>query len=1352
LDVIIEGDLAYVAEGDALTILHMDRPGTGTAVLSRMSPDQGRIQALAVSGGIAYLITPIGLATVDVRDPYLPQQLGFLPGGGEAIKVAGQFAVVAARAAGLRVLNVSNPKEPVVVGKLAVPGKSQALQLDSDRHLVFLAADDGGLRVIDVSAPDLPSEVGSLIMPGGVQDVKLQGKKLAVSSGDRIFFADVSYPEHPEVVGCFAPPRKGRRVAVENQFAYVADVDGGLKIFDVSSSTRPVLIYAETDGEAYDVVVRGSRAYLAAGEGGLRILNVRNPARPEPVAQLSLEGGIVALDIEGDTLLAVTRESGLAVINVTNELRPTIVSSIQIPGDARDVWVGESLAYVAAGPAGLVIVNLTDLREPKLQSTLLIAGEAQALSADGNLVYVAAHDGGLQIVDASRPAAPNLIGALGLPENQHAMDLVVSGRRAYLALQGDAPDSVGAGLAIVDVGFRDQPVLLARVAGPASGVALWGGNAVIVGDDQLMSVDVRTSSNPVVMGRYQAIDGVGGWDWLGALLFFTSSARGPQLTVLDTSQLPFPREWYNQGPFSGGGEVVAVGGLVYFAAGRHGLRVLDATEIANPVDQVLYDPMDTLTYLYSQPEEPEILYGAGETGWSITDVSDPQLPRPVSHVWIDSSIQGLEKVGTRLYATSSTLGMLTYDLADIGDPHLVGRWTPGTPLGDVMAYGAYLYLTDGRAGLHVVDPRATTRPNRLQTVPLSGAVKHIYPINDEQAYATTWHGTARLLLLDLGHPTLGVEPLGQFAATAKTLQVAGPFAYIVDGNAFSVWHLREVGSEQPAAGLMGVGTAELVARLAINGEALLVAGEAAYVGSDAGHVSLLDLSNPFGPRVLSMMGNGGTVRGMVVHEHRRELLVGVEATYREPNSNASYGAGQFRVWNLEDPGKPEPLATVGPLPRFVALEQVPGQERLLAVGEALSLYDFGGSPTVTLVMSIPLSSAARCLHLEGDLALVGSERGLLVFDNILAGAPELIGELPLGQAVRAVTARGERAFLAVENQGGLVVDLSDPASPVLMAGLPSPTGDAPQQLYVQEGRLWAIWDERVSWMDVSQPRPGPAELAVVLPDGMEPTDLEVVGTLAYVADAHAGLAVLDISDPAAPVQIGRLETPGHARAIALGSDGLGYIADSECGLRVINLQDPTHPAEVGFWHTGYALDVMALGTVAYVADIGELVTLAFDPDGIPVMPPVPQTPEPADGTTFYLLPSDGAPEPRVTLGWGPLPFDCDPLSYDLHLGTENPPPLVATELGVPTIELDRLERRTRYYWRVVARDRQGDLTIGPVWSFQVTTASEPPATPVPTEPPELAPPEQHQVVPLIAGLALFGLLAVGLSTRQGHPA
>ena len=104
------------------------------------------------------------------------------------------------------------------------------------------------------------------------------------------------------------------------------------------------------------------------------------------------------------------------------------------------------------------------------------------------------------------------------------------------------------------------------------------------------------------------------------------------------------------------------------------------------------------------------------------------------------------------------------------------------------------------------------------------------------------------------------------------------------------------------------------------------------------------------------------------------------------------------------------------------------------------------------------------------------------------------------------------------------------------------------------------------------------------------------GTYAYVAGGD--LFVVDVSDPAAPVEAAVYNTPGWATNVTVASGASGtyaYVADLDGGVRILNVSDPEAPAEVGFYRTpGGAVDVAVAGGYAYVADsYGGLAILRF---------------------------------------------------------------------------------------------------------------------------------------------------------------
>ncbi|HFD38641.1 MAG TPA: hypothetical protein ENJ31_02140, partial [Anaerolineae bacterium] len=98
-------------------------------------------------------------------------------------------------------------------------------------------------------------------------------------------------------------------------------------------------------------------------------------------------------------------------------------------------------------------------------------------------------------------------------------------------------------------------------------------------------------------------------------------------------------------------------------------------------------------------------------------------------------------------------------------------------------------------------------------------------------------------------------------------------------------------------------------------------------------------------------------------------------------------------------------------------------------------------------------------------------------------------------------------------------------------------------------------------------------------------------------------------------------------------------------------------------------------------------------------PYTPSNPSPADGATGVSL--------NTSLSWtGGDPDSGDTVTYDVYLGTSDPPPQVATGLSATTYKpSSNLSPNQTYYWMITAYDNHGASADGPVWSFTTGTTT-----------------------------------------------
>lgn len=261
---------------------------------------------MRVSGRYAYLADgQAGLQVIDVSDPAQPVRVGGCNTGGRAmdVEIAGDRAYVADFYAGLRIVDISNPANPDVIGTFdtGIPGgqiaeSPHALQVVSD--LAYLADGHGDLQIVDISNPTHPMRVGTYaVAEGYVHGVHVAGPRAYLVGARPVdedhstgvsHILDVTQPANPVRLGVTDVASYGYGVAASGQFAYVVGEDVALTVVKVSDPGNPLSIAQhDTFGWANAVQIVGNYAFLAGEHLGLLVLDVTNPAQPFRAAQYS---------------------------------------------------------------------------------------------------------------------------------------------------------------------------------------------------------------------------------------------------------------------------------------------------------------------------------------------------------------------------------------------------------------------------------------------------------------------------------------------------------------------------------------------------------------------------------------------------------------------------------------------------------------------------------------------------------------------------------------------------------------------------------------------------------------------------------------------------------------------------------------------------------------------------------------------------------------------------------------------------------------------------------------------------------------------------------------------------------
>ena len=274
---------------------------------------------------------------------------------------------------------------------------------------------------------------------------------------------------------------------------------------------------------------------------------------------------------------------------------------------------------------------------------------------------------------------------------------------------------------------------------------------------------------------------------------------------------------------------------------------------------------------------------------------------------------------------------------------------------------------------------------------------------------------------------------------------------------------------------------------------------------------------------------------------------------------------------------------------------------------------------------------------------------LYIYDVSDPGAPRQMGWMSLPDNCTSQFVKGEYVYVTAFEMDGFsgvkVVDVSDPRLPVEVGSFRTP--GMPQSVYVADSTAYIADNNALVIYDVTDPA-SPEQLGSYAPEAQEYLILEaaVRGNYVLIADPYFGIRILDasdfshirevgshphnqadtyfspikisgdiayflqhgdgmdkklimldISDPADPMELGSDDLPGYWWFHGFDCcDGCACIAGGPYGLRVLDVSDPGSTREVGSYDPhGLTCGLAVSGDYAFIStdfDTGEL--LVYD--------------------------------------------------------------------------------------------------------------------------------------------------------------
>jgi hypothetical protein len=506
-----EGRYAYVTGEWGLEIFDISQTSGVPRHIGEI-PTPGTAENISVQNGYAYVAAgEAGMQIIDVRQPKNPLFLTSYRDGltyVHKIQVIGDYAYLADLSEGLQILDISDLGNPHLVGNYKPKGKTFALHVSG--QYAYTTDNEQGFQILDISDRKSPKLVGSADIAG--YDIVTSDGYAYLAYGN-LAILDIRNPIAPQIIAeDIQTPGQVVSVQWQNDYIYAADLEGGLAILDVSDVRNPRVIGRQnTAGQAFDVAIQGDYAYIADGYGGLQTIDISIPNHTQWVSQYDASGFAYAVDVYEEPALSKAKgyayiadgEGGLRIVDVSDPSAATLKSQFRIPSSAYDVDVHDGYAYVAAGEAGLLVIDIRNSDAPP-PSPLVHRGETVAqiqtpnlawgITISENYAYLAADE--LWVVDISNPENPKTIAVHQI--EGYAYKTRIAGNHAYVA-------ALDGGIQILDITQPEKLNIIGHYdTGDIAKAIDISGNYAYIADSVsgMQIVDISNPQQPQFAGVY----------------------------------------------------------------------------------------------------------------------------------------------------------------------------------------------------------------------------------------------------------------------------------------------------------------------------------------------------------------------------------------------------------------------------------------------------------------------------------------------------------------------------------------------------------------------------------------------------------------------------------------------------------------------------------------------------------------------------------------------------------------------------------------------------------------------------------------------------------------------------------
>jgi hypothetical protein len=250
---------------------------------------------------------------IDFTNPYFPSIMGeyWTAGRTYDVQVAGDYAYVATGSSGLKIVDISDPEEPVTMdNELTTPDEPVLLGFNNNSpnlaNDIFVDGNyayicnysnyNGTVSIFDIGDPANPTlydSIGNLYYP---RHAIVDGGYIYISDYDSLIIHDVSNLDSIAYVSSYQYANPGFQLAVDSPYLYIASSYTALEILNVGDPANPYFVGNYDSLHTYKITLMDNYALLK-GSFKIYLMDISNPESPALISTHTPSNGWSAEEV-----------------------------------------------------------------------------------------------------------------------------------------------------------------------------------------------------------------------------------------------------------------------------------------------------------------------------------------------------------------------------------------------------------------------------------------------------------------------------------------------------------------------------------------------------------------------------------------------------------------------------------------------------------------------------------------------------------------------------------------------------------------------------------------------------------------------------------------------------------------------------------------------------------------------------------------------------------------------------------------------------------------------------------------------------------------------------------------------